>query len=175
MPSLAQAIGIATPIFAWAPKGYREMMKLPRYQHLSMWKVRPDGLANSSHLKWALAEVTEQVNRSAMYVADDPGKDVWGPWKLVNGFRVGDCDDYAVHKLQALVARGYPRGALRLAICQIGLSQVYHCVLLVYLDDGDAVILDNRTESLWRKRQRGNYIWISEEWPGHDFWWRKLK
>lgn len=174
MPSLAKIIGAATPIFAWAPKGYREMMKLPRYKHLSMWGVRPAVLAKHQ-LNWtAFAEITEQVNRAARYKADKPGKDVWGPWKLIDGLRTGDCEDYAVHKLQAFVARGYPRGALRLAVCRVGQSKGYHCVLLVYLDDGDALILDNKTEGLWRKSRRPDYTWISEEWPGRDFWWRKL-
>ncbi len=165
----------STPIFTWAPKGYREMMAKVRYKHLSMWGVR-SAVLGKGQLDWsALADVNESVNRSAVYVADKPGNDVWGPWRLVNGLRAGDCDDYAVHKLQRLVNRGCPRGALRLAVCQIGLSQLYHCVLLVYLDDGDAVIMDNRGDGLWLKSLRPGYTWISEEWPGHDFWWRKLK
>ena len=174
MPSLAKVVHSVMPIFAWAPKGYREMIKLPRYQHLSMEGVRA-AVITRDQINWdELADVTESINRSATYVADEPGKDVWGPWKLVNGVRVGDCDEYAVHKLQALVARKYPRGALRLAVCRVGPMKIYHCVLLVYLDDGDAVILDNLTSSLWRKSQRSGYVWISEEWTGRDFWWRKL-
>ncbi len=159
---------------AWAPKGYREMMALPRYRHLSMGGV-PTGVITADRLDWAvLSEVNEEVNHSAVYVADEPGKDVWGPWRLVNGLRAGDCDDYAVHKLQRLVALRYPRGALRLAVCQVGLTQLYHCVLLVYLANSDAVILDNRGDGLWLKSLRKGYLWVSEEWPGHDFWWRKL-
>ena len=159
---------------AWAPKGYREMMALPRYHHLSMGGV-PTGVITRDRLDWSELEgVNESVNRSAVYVADEPGKDVWGPWRLVNGLRAGDCDDYAVYKLQRLVALRYPRGALRLAVCQVGLTQLYHCVLLVYLANGDAVILDNRGDGLWLKSLRKGYLWVSEEWPGHDFWWRKL-
>ncbi len=170
MTSLAQTI----ESFAWAPRGYREMMKLPRYQHLSMEGVR-EALLSKDQFDWsALADVNEGVNRFAVYVADEPGKDVWGPWRLVNGLRAGDCEDYAVHKLQALVARGYPRGALRLAICRPRYSRVYHCVLLVYLDDGNAVILDNRTDGLWPVNRHPSYEWTSEEWPGRGFWWRKL-
>ncbi len=162
-------------MFAWAPKGYREMMAKPRYKHLSMKGVRSATAVSKDQHNWlSLADVNEEVNRSAMYVEDEPGKDVWGPWRLVDGLRTGDCDDYAVHKLQRLNALGYPRGALRLAVCQTGLSQLYHCVLLVYMDDGDAVILDNRTDGLWLKNIHRGYAWISEEWPGHDFWWRKL-
>ncbi len=174
MVSLAQTIHTATPIFAWAPKGYREMMAKTRFEYLSMSGVRP-ALLRKDQLNWSeLSDVTESINRSAVYAKDEPGKDTWGPWHLVNGLRAGDCEDYAVHKLQRLLAIGYPRGALRLAVCRVGYMQEYHCVLLVYLDDGDAVILDNRTEGLWRKSRRPGYTWVSEEWPGRDFWWRKL-
>ncbi len=174
MASLSQTVHTAMPCFAWAPKGYREMIAKPRFKHLSMWKVQP-ALLRLDQLDWSvLARATEMVNRSAVHVKDEAGKDVWGPWRLVNGLRAGDCDDYAVHKLQYLLHCGLPRGALRLAVCRVGLAQEYHCVLLVYLDDGDAVILDNRTEGLWRKSRRPDYTWVSEEWPGHDFWWRKL-
>lgn len=175
MSSLAQIIGGAIPIFAWAPKGYRAMMKLSRYKRLSMAGVR-SAVLDHKQLNWPdLFDVNEGVNRSAMYVADLPGKDVWGPWRLVNGKRVGDCEDYAVHKLQRLAAMGYPRGALRLAVCRVGPKQIPHCVLLVYLDDGDAIIMDNRTEGLWRKSGSFDHTWVSEEWPGRGFWWRKLK
>lgn len=174
MPSLSSIIGAATPVFAWAPKGYREMIAKPRFKHLSMWGVRA-AVLRKDQLDWSvLAQATEAVNRSAVYAEDEPGKDVWGPWRLVDGLRVGDCDDYAVHKLQYLLRCGLPRGALRLAVCRVGYLQEYHCVLLVYLDDGDAVILDNRTEGLWRKSRVAGYTWVSEEYPGHDFWWRKL-
>ncbi len=173
MTSLVQTLGMSA--VAWAPRGYREMMKLQRYHHLSMRGVR-DVKLSKAQLDWTvLHDVNDGVNHSALYATEQPGEDVWGPWKLVNGLRTGDCEDYAIHKLQRLVAQRYPRGALRLAICHArGLRRVYHCVLLVYLSDGDAVILDNRTDGLWLKSRRPEYTWVSEEWPGRDFWWRKL-
>ncbi len=174
MATLAQTVHTTMTLFAWAPKGYREMIKLPRFQHLSMWGVRKASLTKNQ-LNWTeLYNVTETINRSAMYAVDQPGKDTWGPWKLVNGLRSGDCDDYAVHKLQRLIAMKYPRGALRLAVCRVGHFESYHCVLLVYLSNGDAVILDNRTDALWLKSKRKDYKWVSEECPGRDFWWSKL-
>ena len=173
MPSLASLVHRATPIFAWAPKGYRDMLTKPRYVHLSMKDVRP-ALHRAEDFDWdGLFDINEQINRSARYRKDAPGKDTWGTWGLVDGVRVGDCEDYAVHKLRLAMSRGYNRGAMRLATCLTERGEP-HCVLLVYLSDGDAIILDNRTEGLWRKSKRPSYTWLAEEWPGHDFWWKKL-
>lgn len=173
MPSLASLLHQVTPVFAWAPKGYREMMAKPRNARFSLLGVRPS-MFKVEDFDWdGLWDINERVNRSAKFHPDAPGKDVWGPWTLLNGFRVGDCEDYAVHKLQSAMARGYARGGLRLATCLTETGEA-HCVLLVYLSDGDAIILDNRTDGLWRKSRKPSYTWIAEEWPGHDFWWRKL-
>ena len=173
MSSLASIVHRAMPIYAWAPKGYREMMAKPHNARLSMKGVKL-ALFKVEDFNWdEVYDINEQINRFAKYYPDAPEKDIWGPWRLIDGVRVGDCEDFAVHKLQFLMEKGYDRGALRLAICLTEHKEL-HCVLLIYMSDDDAVILDNRTEGLWRKSRRPKYIWIAEEWPGHDFWWRKL-
>ncbi|KKM16546.1 hypothetical protein LCGC14_1684790 [marine sediment metagenome] len=173
MSSLASIVHRAMPIYAWAPKGYREMMAMPRNARLSMKDVQP-ALFKVEDFDWGdVYDINEKINRTAKYHKDDPGTDTWGPWRLIDGVRVGDCEDFAVHKLQFMMANGYDRGALRLAICLTEHKEL-HCVLLMYLSDGDAIILDNRNKGLWRKSKYLKYTWLSEEWPGHGFWWRKL-
>ncbi len=173
MPSLASVVYQVMPTYAWAPKGYREMLAKPRKAYLSMKGVKPS-LFKVEDFDWdEVYDINEQINHTAKYLKDAPGKDVWGPWRLIDGVRVGDCEDYAVHKLQFMMAKGYDRGALRLAICRTEHNEL-HCVLLVYLSDGDAVILDNRNKTLWRKSKYLEYTWLAEEWPGHCFWWRKM-
>lgn len=56
----------------------------------------------------------------------------------------GDCEDYAIAKLQRLLLRGWPVQALHLACCWTETKE-YHAVLVVDTPQG-AFILDNRLE-----------------------------
>lgn len=159
---------------SWAPKGYLEMMRTPEYQHLSQEGISPETVDLNKDNWEFLHRHNAKVNKFASYRADLPGRDQWGIWTLVNGLRRGDCDDYAVAKLDLLVKAGWPRGALRLAVCRVGLTQTYHCVLLVYGSNGKVAVLDNRSSGLYYKDATSRYEWISEESPGETFWWRKI-
>jgi len=60
----------------------------------------------------------------------------------------GDCDSFAMAKLQRLVQYGWPERSLRLACCFVEPSagvkcDRYHCVLLVDFE-GQTYVLDNR-------------------------------
>lgn len=64
-------------------------------------------------------------------------------WEEIDA-RGGDCDDYAVAKMQELKRRGVPIQWLRLATCWVDAQHtMYHCVLLVDLG-GQTWVLDNR-------------------------------
>ncbi|GAB4377509.1 MAG: hypothetical protein Kow00114_41820 [Kiloniellaceae bacterium] len=87
------------------------------------------------------------------------GEDVWANWtqkaRLIAGrwvrLWVGDCDDFAILLLVALVRAGLPRGALRLCRCEVGFGRrrTGHLVLAVMTARG-TLILDNRqTRPLW--------------------------
>ena len=54
----------------------------------------------------------------------------------------GDCEDYAIGKLNRLVALGWPVKDLRLACCYVETGE-YHAVLIASADEGD-MVLDNR-------------------------------
>lgn len=60
-------------------------------------------------------------------------------WEL--GARVGDCKDYAMNKRAQLLARGFPAGALRLAVGFTSRGEG-HAVLVVRTNEGD-LVLDN--------------------------------
>jgi len=185
MASLSE---IASGILAWAPKGYSEFIKVRPSLSVAKCRAAWVNLFDSSFgNSWfdCLQRINALVNSQAIYLADIKGQDRWGPWRIVDGLRRGDCEDYAIHKLQALIAAGFPRGACRLATCEIipkGLDHsrsepVYHCVLLIY-ETGNLkpLILDNRHETILRMGVgvANEYKWIAEEFPGHGFWWRKL-
>lgn len=78
----------------------------------------------------------------------------------------GDCDSYAMAKLQRLVQYGWPERSLRLACCFVERSagtkpNRYHCVLLVDFE-GQTYVLDNRYPHPME------YDLLPYEW--HKFW-----
>ena len=87
--------------------------------------------------KHDLVDVNAQFN--ACVYAPEVGDD-WTPAVIGGG---ADCDSYATAKFQALVDRGWPVSALRLATCWVEDNGGYHCVLLANLD-GTTHVLDNR-------------------------------
>lgn len=86
---------------------------------------------------------------------DDPlEKDTWQPFPAD---RIGDCDDYAVSKMQALLALGVPPADMRLAAGKLDNGEK-HIVLEVTLS-GVVWVLDNRTpDSIYPPEQRP-YAW----------------
>ncbi len=128
--------------------------------------------------RWELLHhVNHTVNGMAIYKADPKGQDRWGAFRLVDGLRVGDCDDYAVHKLQWLIKKGFPRGSLLLSVCWVPQLKQNHCVLLIQEKNKPAICLDNRYSSIWRVHTGGTlgYKWKIQEWPGNGFWWQRMQ
>lgn len=159
---------------AWSPKGYRDLVA--RDPLLSMRGVKPTSVAMDGG-KWKhLSDVNTKINTMAVFANDPPGQDKWGPFRMLDGVRVGDCDDFAVHKLKALIASGWPRGSLRLTVCKTE-SGDYHCVLLVSLIGLPDACLDNRGYGVWMidSGPPARYTWISQEEPGQWYWWRSMK
>lgn len=83
-----------------------------------------------------LAEVNRLIN-TCPYKADPPGFDDWRPGP--DGCPK-DCDSYAVAKVRALFARGWPIALMRLATCLV--EGVGHLVAVIAADDehGDLVL-----------------------------------
>ena len=92
----------------------------------------------------------------------------WTMPLTLTGGTAGDCEDYALEKRRALINRGWPAEALRLAVADSAWTGL-HTVLVVVTDRGDFV-LDNlnnqikpwsRTPYEWRKRQsaESDYVW----------------
>lgn len=110
-------------------------------------------------LESLLSDVQTSVN-DAIEFRPDIGSSAW---RLKP--RAGDCEDYAVTKLDALLRYGLPRGALRLTVVQsmIGGGYYLHMVLVARTTAGDFV-LDNRYRRLKRKDSLP-YLWFAEERP----------
>lgn len=92
-----------------------------------------------------LLAVNVEINHE-IAPANDSGDD---QWTLAPAS--GDCEDYAITKRHALIARGWPAAALRLAVAYTAWGEG-HLVLVVRTDKGD-MVLDNLTGAIrnWRK------------------------
>ena len=114
-----------------------------------------------------IIKVNKEVNAAIRY-RDDADKDFWEV-----GGSEGDCEDFAIRKLQELThGYAFPRGALTLAACRLDRGRG-HAVLLVHSDKG-VYVLDSLTPRVlpWRKLP---YRWVAREEPGSPFrLWRAL-
>jgi predicted transglutaminase-like cysteine proteinase len=114
-----------------------------------------------------LEAVQADVNARVGYRTDLSLYGVEELWTVAD--RQGDCEDYALAKRRALLARGWPVSALRLAVCTTS-SGEGHAVLTVDTDQG-VYVLDNRRPFVepwaalpytWIKRQSANGPgWVS--------------
>jgi predicted transglutaminase-like cysteine proteinase len=96
-----------------------------------------------------LDQVNLRVNRSITYRAER--SDVWS----LNPSR-GDCEDYALSKRSALIRKGIPAGALRIATTATRRGEP-HAVLIVKTSQGDYV-LDNMNNVVKPLRSTGYHI-----------------
>jgi predicted transglutaminase-like cysteine proteinase len=80
----------------------------------------------------------------------------------------GDCDDYVLAKRSALIARGIPESALRIAIVFTP-RFIRHTVLIVSTDKGTFVLDNLRNEIMsWDKAEYG---WIKCQDPASRSGW----
>lgn len=84
-----------------------------------------------------LSAVNRGVNRTVRYDSDETVFGMQEFWTLPDD--AGDCEDFALLKLQQLLAQGFPRRALRLAIAERRDRQL-HAVLAVDTSRGTFVL-----------------------------------
>lgn len=77
-----------------------------------------------------LADVNRWVNRSIRYQSDN-GRDHWARASETLRKRAGDCEDYAILKMQLLAAAGIDKDDMMLTLARDTLRRVDHAVLLV--------------------------------------------
>lgn len=69
---------------------------------------------------------------------------------------IGDCEDFAIAKMELLSTLGISRDKMRLVVARDLVRNADHAVLVVTLDDG-AVMLDNMTDRLLDARLPNDY------------------
>jgi len=117
-----------------------------------------------------LNRVNAQVNRAIVARTDRDAFGLSDYWQtpLADGRGSGDCEDYVLEKIRALVAAGVPRSALNIALGLTPEGEM-HAVLLVSTAEGDFV-LDNRSAAVtaWASAR---YTWVSRQVDGQPHLW----
>lgn len=89
-------------------------------------------------------------------------------WQYPDG--AGDCEDFALAKRRALIARGWPAQSLVFATARTQAGEL-HAVLIANTDHGD-LVLDNAHDfvELWSEMP---YRWVARQMPGEMLAWRR--
>ncbi|SEH14739.1 transglutaminase-like cysteine proteinase BTLCP [Sphingopyxis sp. YR583] len=98
-----------------------------------------------------LARVNQWVNREIAYVNDDRNyrqRDFWATAEQTLGRGKGDCEDFAILKMQMLRAAGIDADRMKLVLLRDLAANADHAFLLVQTDAGK-VVLDNVTDRLY--------------------------
>ncbi|MBR2172885.1 transglutaminase-like cysteine peptidase [Sphingopyxis sp.] len=98
-----------------------------------------------------LARVNQWVNREIAYVNDDRNyrqRDFWATAEQTLERGKGDCEDFAILKMQMLRAAGVDADRMKLVLLRDLAANADHAFLLVQTDTGK-VVLDNVTDRLY--------------------------
>jgi len=116
-----------------------------------------------------LKDVQDTVNRDVFYTPDSRNFAKADYWEYP--YIYGDCEDYALEKRRRLIALGWPRSALLLAM--VGMpDKTKHLVLVAVTSDGE-LVLDNATKGIvsWH---RANYTWLRRQSRSNESIWVSL-
>ena len=98
-----------------------------------------------------LARVNQWVNREIAYVGDDRNyrqRDHWATAEQTIARARGDCEDFAILKMQMLRAAGVDAARMKLVLLRDLAANADHAFLLVDTDGGK-LVLDNVTDRLY--------------------------
>jgi len=105
-----------------------------------------------------LQEVNNLVNEQTTFQDDAVTYGRNEHWEVAD--KVGDCEDYSLHKLRELLARGWPIEKLRLATAWCEDNLGYHAVLIVTGprdDPNENWVLDNRSYYIYQPETGFSY------------------
>ena len=118
-----------------------------------------------------LARVNQWVNREIAYVNDDRNyrqRDFWATAEQTIARGSGDCEDFAILKMQLLRAAGVDTDRMKLVLLRDLAANADHAFLLVQTDAGK-VVLDNMTDRLYDGSQ-GNSVRPVLSFSGNQRW-----
>ena len=103
--------------------------------------------------------INRWVNRNIAFGDDQVvyrRADYWAPASETLRRGIGDCEDFAIAKMEMLSALGFARDDMRLIIARDLVRNADHAVLIVEVDGG-SVVLDNATDRLLDGRLPNDY------------------
>ena len=100
--------------------------------------------------------VNSWINSRLRFVDDRQGRDSWASASQSLQRGAGDCEDYAIAKMQLLEAAGFDRHAMFLVIARDLVRQADHAVLAVRVGS-DLMILDNMTDRVLPSSEVSDY------------------
>jgi predicted transglutaminase-like cysteine proteinase len=126
---------------------------------LKRWLAQ-SGAHNEADPRGQVAAVNRWVNNRITY-ADDSAlyrqSDFWASSRETLRRRKGDCEDYAILKMDLLAAMGIDRDRMILVVARDLVRNADHAVLVVKLEQGGSVMLDNSTDALLDGRLAHDY------------------
>lgn len=114
-----------------------------------------------------LDRVNHEINEGNRYVSDLSQYKREDLWEDITETGDGDCEDYGIAKIRKLLALGWPKADLRLAIVGVEIPTGDHGVACARDADGQWWVLDNRFPYVMAPEEAG-YTWveagIGREW-----------
>lgn len=114
-------------------------------------KLRRAGASATLDEQELLSRVNGWVNGEIAYVSDQRNygqSDVWATAEQTLARRQGDCEDFAILKMQMLRAAGVPTSKMKLVLLRDLAANADHAILLVQTKHGKYV-LDNTTDRVY--------------------------
>ena len=134
----------------------------------------PPQTVRMSQKRWdELKSVNSLYNETVSPVTDRQRHGVQEKWEHADKF--GDCEDYVLAKKSHLIATGWPRSSLLIAVVDIPnvpTLERRHAVLLVKSTEG-MLVLDNR-ESDIHQWEDVDYKWISVQSGSNPYVWHRV-
>ncbi|KUM27356.1 transglutaminase [Mesorhizobium loti] len=117
-------------------------------------------IASAKGFRDKLAFVNSSINRLIAYRKDSVvyGKlDYWAKPSEILEHRAGDCEDFAILKMAALLRAGIPAQSMSLVVLQDRRRKFFHAVLSVSTGSG-AFILDSLSNNVAMDRDLPDYV-----------------
>jgi predicted transglutaminase-like cysteine proteinase len=106
-----------------------------------------------------LTMVNRNINEAIRYVPDSENygkRDYWAGIAEIASRRRGDCEDYAILKMAALVRLGVPEKSMSIVVLFDHANKAFHAVLAVATDQGN-FILDNNRQDVYLDLRQPDY------------------
>lgn len=139
-------------------QNWRGVSQAPSARGLKRWLVRT-GASGAVGLRAQVAAINSWVNNKIAYTDDLAlyrKNDFWAASRETLRRGKGDCEDYAILKMDLLAAMGIERDKMILVVARDLVRNADHAVLVVQLDDGP-LVLDNSTDILRDGRLANDY------------------